>query len=113
MPSGIAIAFKQAYMIIGVLTLEFRLHGNDSLKGKRQVAQSLKQKLRNTFNVAVSEVDAQDAHQKLVLAVVTVSGETTKVESRLSKALAMVEAISPAELVRADTEVFSSAGEIE
>ncbi|HWR04451.1 MAG TPA: DUF503 domain-containing protein [Humidesulfovibrio sp.] len=100
-------------MIIGVLTLEFRLHGNDSLKGKRQVAQSLKQKLRNTFNVAVSEVDAQDAHQKLVLAVVTVSGETTKVESRLSKALAMVEAISPAELVRADTEVFSSAGEIE
>ncbi len=113
MSSGIAIAFKQAYMIIGVLTLEFRLHGNDSLKGKRQVAQSLKQKLRNTFNVAVSEVDAQDAHQKLVLAVVTVSGETTKVESRLSKALAMVEAISPAELVRADTEVFSSAGEIE
>jgi uncharacterized protein len=112
-PSGIAIALKQAYMIIGVLTLEFRLHGNDSLKGKRQVAQSLKQKLRNTFNVAVSEVDAQDAHQKLVLAVVTVSGETTKVESRLSKALAMVEAISPAELIRADTEVFSSAGEIE
>ncbi|MBI5519519.1 MAG: DUF503 domain-containing protein [Desulfovibrio sp.] len=100
-------------MIIGVLTLEFRLHGNESLKGKRQVAQSLKQKLRNTFNVAVSEVDAQDAHQKLVLAVVTVSGETTKVESRLSKALAMVEAISPAELVRADTEVFSSAGELE
>jgi uncharacterized protein YlxP (DUF503 family) len=100
-------------MIIGVLTLEFRLHGNSSLKGKRQVAQSLKQKLRNTFNVAVSEVEAQDAHQKLVLAVVTVSGETTKVESRLSKALAMVEAISPAELVRCDTEVFSSAGEVE
>lgn len=100
-------------MIIGVLTLEFRLHGNDSLKGKRQVSQSLKQKLRNTFNVAVSEVESQDAHQKLVLAVVTVSGDTAKAESRLAKALAMVEAISPAELVRADTEVFSSAGEIE
>jgi len=113
MPLGVAFAAGQAYMIIGVLTLEFRLHGNSSLKGKRQVAQSLKQKLRNTFNVAVSEVEAQDAHQKLVLAVVTVSGETTKVESRLSKALAMVEAISPAELVRCDTEVFSSAGEVE
>jgi hypothetical protein len=113
MPLGVACAAAQACMIIGVLTLEFRLHGNSSLKGKRQVAQSLRQKLRNTFNVAVSEVEAQDAHQKLVLAVVTVSGETTKVESRLSKALAMVEAISPAELVRCDTEVFSSAGEIE
>jgi len=113
MPLGVAFAAGQAYMIIGLLTLEFRLNGHSSLKGKRQVAQSLKQKLRNTFNVAVSEVEAQDAHQKLVLAVVTVSGETTKVESRLSKALAMVEAISPAELVRCDTEVFSSAGEVE
>jgi len=98
-------------MIIGVMTLEFRLHGNDSLKGKRQVAQSLKQKLRNTFNVAVSEVEAQEAHQKLVLAVVTVSGETSRVESSLAKALALVEAISPAALVRCDTEVFSSSGE--
>jgi hypothetical protein len=98
-------------MIIGVLTLEFRLHGNDSLKGKRQVAQSLKQKLRNTFNVAVAEVDALDAHQKLVLAVVTVAGDTARVESSLAKALALVEAISPAELVRGDTEVFSSSGE--
>ena len=97
-------------MIIGVMTLTFRLHGNDSLKGKRQVAQSLKQKLRNTFNVAVSEVDAQDAHQKLVLAVVTVSGDTAKVESRLSKALAMIEAITPVELVNCDTEIFSSSG---
>ncbi len=98
-------------MIIGVLTLEFRLHGNDSLKGKRQVAQSLKQKLRNAFNVAVAEVEAQEAHQKLVLAVVTVAGDTARVESRLAKALALVEAISPAELVRCGTEVFSSSGE--
>ena len=98
-------------MIIGVMTLSFRLHGNDSLKGKCQVAQSLKQKLRNTFNVAVSEVDAQDMHQKLVLAVVTVSGETARVESSLAKALAMIEAISPAELVHCDTEIFSSSGE--
>ncbi|MDD4730662.1 MAG: DUF503 domain-containing protein [Desulfovibrio sp.] len=94
-------------MIIGVLTLEFLLHGNDSLKGKRKVAQSLKQKLRNKFNVAVSEVEAQDVHGRLVLAVVTVANETRKVESRLAKALAMIEAISPVELVRCETEVFS------
>ena len=98
-------------MIIGVLTRSFQLHGNDSLKGKRQVAQSLKQKLRNTFNVAVSEIEDQDAHQKLVLAVVTVSGETARVESTLSKAQALVEAIGAAELVNVDTEIFSSSGE--
>ena len=100
-------------MIIGVLTLRFRLHGNDSLKGKRQVAQSLKQKLRNTFNVAVAEVEAHDVLQTLVLAVVTVAGDTARVESSLAKALALVEAISAAELVHCDTEVFGSSGDMQ
>ncbi len=95
-------------MIIGVLSLEFRLHGNNSLKGKRKISLSLKQKLRNKFNVSVSEVEAQDSHERLVLAVVTVANETSKVDSRLSKALAMVEAISPAELINCETEIFSS-----
>ncbi|MDD3312334.1 DUF503 domain-containing protein [Pseudodesulfovibrio sp.] len=94
-------------MIFGVLTLEFRLHGNRSLKDKRKVALSLKQKLRNKFNVAVAEVDALDVHDKLVLAVATVANETKRVESSLAKALAMVEAISPAELTRCNTEIFS------
>ncbi|MBG0790917.1 MAG: DUF503 domain-containing protein [Desulfovibrionaceae bacterium] len=94
-------------MIIGVLTLEFRLHGNRSLKGKRKVSLSLKQKLRNKFNVAVAEVEAMDVHDKLVLGVVTTANETAKVESRLAKAMAMVEAISPVELTKCNTEIFS------
>jgi uncharacterized protein YlxP (DUF503 family) len=98
-------------MIIGVLTLEFRLHGNDSLKGKRKVAQSLKQKLRNSFNLAVSEVEAQDAHERLVLAAVTVGGDSKVVEGRLAKALNLVEAAADCELVHCDTEIFSSSPE--
>jgi hypothetical protein len=94
-------------MILGVLHLEFRLHGNRSLKGKRKVALSLKQKLRNKFNVAVAEVEGLDVHDKLVLAVVTLANETKRVESTLAKALALVEAISPAELTRCNTEIFS------
>lgn len=95
-------------MIIGVLSLEFRLHGNGSLKGKRKIALSLKQKLRNKFNVSVAEVDAQNSHDRLVMAAVTVANQTSEVESRLAKALSMVEAMSPAELVHCETEVFSS-----
>lgn len=95
-------------MIIGVLSLEFRLHGNDSLKGKRKVVQSLKTKSRNKFNVAISEVDALDVHEKIVLAAVTVANDTNKVESRLAKLLGMLEDISPAELVNVETEVFSN-----
>lgn len=93
-------------MIIGVLTLEFRLHGNRTLKEKRKVALSLKQKLRNKFNVSVAEVEAMDSHDTLVLGVVTTANETKRVESRLAKALAMIEASSPAELTRCNTEIF-------
>lgn len=95
-------------MIIGVLNLEFRLHGNRSLKGKRKVAMSLKKKLRNKFNVSVAETEAMDVHDKLVLGVVTTANDTSRVESRLAKALAMIEAISPAELTKCSTEIFSN-----
>jgi hypothetical protein len=97
-----------AVMIIGTLRLEFRLHGVFSLKEKRKSANSLKQKLRNTFNVAVAETEAQDSHQTLVLGVVTVSNETGYVHSQLSKILAMVEASTADELVHADMDVFGA-----
>jgi uncharacterized protein YlxP (DUF503 family) len=95
-------------MIIGILHLEFRLHGNRSLKGKRKVAQSLKQKLRNKFNLAVSEVEAQDEHERLVLTAVTVSSDQTRVESQLHKAMSLAEAAAPAEFLRGNTELFTA-----
>jgi uncharacterized protein YlxP (DUF503 family) len=99
---------RHSAMIIGTLRLEFRLHGVFSLKEKRKSANSLKQKLRNTFNVAVAETEAQDSHQVLVLGVVTVSNDTAHVHSRLSKVLAMVEASTADELVHADMDVFGA-----
>ncbi len=93
-------------MVIGVLTLEFRLHGNTSLKGKRKVAQSMKMKLRSKFNLAVSEIARQDRHDTLVLAAVTVSGEAKRVSGLLQKALNMTVAADAAELVYDDIELI-------
>lgn len=58
---------------IGVLTLELRLEHAHSLKEKRQVVKSLKDRLRHKFNVSVAEIDDQDLHNSSVLAAVTVS----------------------------------------
>jgi hypothetical protein len=60
---------------IGVLTLEMRLENSHSLKDKRHVVQSLKERLRHKFNVAVAEIDCQDLWQRGVVAAVTVSGD--------------------------------------
>jgi len=58
---------------VGVLTLELRLEGAHSLKDKRHVVASLKDRLRRKFNVAVAEIDYQDMWQRAAVAAVTVS----------------------------------------
>lgn len=93
-------------MIIGVLRLEFRLHGVFSLKEKRKTANSLKQKLRNKFNVAVAEIEAQDSHHTLVLGVTTVANESAFVHSQLAKVLDMVETTATEELVHTNMDIF-------
>ena len=60
---------------IGVLTLELRVESSHSLKEKRHVVQSLKDRLRHKFNVAVAEIDHQDLWQRSTLAAVTVASD--------------------------------------
>ncbi len=60
---------------IGVLTLEIRIEGAQSLKDKRHVVKSLKDRLRSKFNVAVAEIAYQDLWQRAAVAAVTVSSD--------------------------------------
>lgn len=68
---------------IGVLTLELKIDHAHSLKDKRHVVKSLKEKLRSRFNVAVSEIDCQDLWQRSVVAVVTVAPDHPRAEQVL------------------------------
>lgn len=68
---------------IGVLTLELRLDGAQSLKDKRHTVKGLKDRLRSKFNVAVAEIDYQDTWQRSVVSAVTVSGDHQRAEQIL------------------------------
>jgi len=59
--------------MIAYLLLEIRIEGAHSLKDKRQVVRSVKDGLRNHFNVAVAEIDASEAWQRATLGVVSIS----------------------------------------
>jgi hypothetical protein len=59
--------------MIAVLTLDIRIEGAHSLKDKRQVVRSLKDKLRVSFNVAVAELDHSDLWQRATIGVVSIS----------------------------------------
>ncbi len=56
-------------MHIGVCKIKLYLPESQSLKDKRRVLKSLIARLKNRFNVAIAEVEAQDIHQSAVLVV--------------------------------------------
>ncbi|MGI8988293.1 MAG: DUF503 domain-containing protein [Bryobacteraceae bacterium] len=91
-------------MTVGLLTLELRLDHSHSLKDKRQVVKSLKDRLRGKFNVAVSEVDAQELWQRAVLAAVTVSADPGHAEQVLQAAESEAAGLLGPMLVRAEVE---------
>ena len=90
--------------VVGVLTLELRIDHAHSLKEKRHVVKSLKERLRHKFNVSVAEIEDQDLHNSAVIAAATVSPSHAFAE----KVLAAVEAEAAEQLgpmlIRANTE---------
>jgi hypothetical protein len=60
-------------LAIAFLTIELRIEGAHSLKDKRQVVRSLKDRLRASFNVAVAELDSNNLWQRATIGVVSVS----------------------------------------
>ena len=59
--------------MIAFLTLELRIEAAHSLKDKRQVTRSLKDRLRSSFNVAVAELDPSLLWNQATIGVVSVS----------------------------------------
>jgi len=86
-------------MIVG--TLEIRLHLQDarSLKDKRRILHSLKDRLRNGFNISVAEVENQGVIQTAVLAVAQVGNDTRYINGTLSRVADAVRSLPEARLV--------------
>src|SRR5919199_5805037 len=76
---------------VGVARLTLHLAENASLKGKRMVLKSVTQRVRNRFNVAVAEVDTQDAWQVATLGIVCVSDDRRHANAMLSKVIDFIE----------------------
>lgn len=60
--------------MIAVLTIELHIEAAQSLKDKRQVVRSLKDRLRASFNVSVAEMDSSPVWNRATIGVVSISG---------------------------------------
>ncbi|MBV8812806.1 MAG: DUF503 domain-containing protein [Acidobacteriaceae bacterium] len=78
---------------IGILTLDIHVESSHSLKEKRHVIKSLKDRLRQRFNVSVAEVDHLDSWQASVVVAVTVSNDRVHAEQILHAVEAHAESL--------------------
>jgi uncharacterized protein len=95
-----------AEMVVGVCTVELWIPESQSLKDKRQVVHSLKDRLRGKFNLSVAEVDGQDLWQKAVLGMACVANDGRHVEQVLEQALNVMKSLPTVEVVRVHRELL-------
>ena len=72
-------------MYVGILVIEILIYSSTSLKEKRIVLKSVKDRLKNKFNVAVAETDFQDKWQRAQLGIVTISNQQSHLEHSLQQ----------------------------
>jgi uncharacterized protein YlxP (DUF503 family) len=93
-------------MKIGLYRVCFHIDAAQSLKQKRQVMRSIKDRLHNTYNVAVAEIGSNDLWQTGELAVVTVANEHGFVNSVLEKVNNFFETELPISVIEGRIELF-------
>lgn len=93
-------------MVVGVYTVELFISESQSLKDKRQVLHSLKDRLRGKFNLSVAEVDGQDLWQKTVVGMACVANESRHVQQVLEQALNVIKGMPAVEVVRTQLELI-------
>ncbi|MFZ0214204.1 MAG: DUF503 domain-containing protein [Candidatus Acidiferrales bacterium] len=93
-------------MPIGLVTLEIHIPDARSLKDKRQVLRSLKDRLRAHFNVAVAELDHHDLWQRSVVGVVSISADDGHLAESMQAALEESERILGRDLISHEIDYF-------
>ncbi len=90
-------------MVVGVITWDLHLDGCHSLKEKRHVLKSLKDRLHNRFNVSAAETAHNDLWQRAELTVCVVSNDRIHAERVLREADRLVEAAAGARILDTST----------
>ena len=87
-------------MVVGVITWELEIFGCQSLKDKRRVVKSLKDRLHDRFNVSAAETAYQDLWQRAELSASVVSGDRAHADSVLDTADRLVSGEARARVIR-------------
>jgi uncharacterized protein YlxP (DUF503 family) len=86
-------------MTVGVLQIELSIHDAMSLKDKRRVILSIKDRIAHGHNVSIAEVGALDEHRRSILGIAMVANDRGYVEGGLSKLVDFVRLVPNVDLI--------------
>ena len=92
-------------MLVGSLKVRMLVRESQSLKDKRQVVRSVKDKLRNSFNVSIAEVEAEDHRQMAVLGMAMVSNDAALIRHTFDEIVQALRAHPIAEFIDHEVEI--------
>jgi len=92
-------------MIVGSLQVRLLMRESRSLKDKRQVLRSIKDRLQNRFNISIAEVEEQDHLQLAVLGVAMVSNEADHIRHTFDEIIQALRTHPVAELIGQERDV--------
>ena len=93
-------------MTIRILKLALFIYNSNSLKEKRMILHSLKAKLRNNFNVAVTQIGDEDKWQKATIAIVGAERDRKNMNSILSNIINFIEQFNGVDLINHEMELI-------
>lgn len=93
-------------MLVGVCRLELFVPESGSLKSKRVVLSSLKKRIRNKFNVSVSEVGNNDKWQRISLGISLITNERKFIDSTMSEICKLINRDGRVEILNHLVEVY-------
>jgi hypothetical protein len=93
-------------MIVGAAVVEIHVHESQSLKAKRGVVRSIAGRLRNRFNLSVSEVGGQGTWQRAVIGLSMTGSEEIPLRRALEGAVTAIEEMHLAQVVASEIEMI-------
>jgi len=93
-------------MHIGVLQFTVEIPYAESLKDKRRVIRSMKDKLRRQYNVSIAETDNQDDLTLATMGIAAASSDVKQVNSLLDRLLNTLQDWRDASLMDHQIEIF-------
>ena len=93
-------------MVVGICQLDFLIHGNLSLKGKRRILKKVLGRVKEKFNASVAEVGDNDKWQRSQVGFCIVGNDKRHINSSLDTIINFIDGLGIVEILSSEIEML-------